>query len=225
MCEREVEEHQVAAADVGRQMVDHRRHRVVVAMADHAALRRAGRARRVDEREQVVLADRRDRVVERRWMLDLERCAFGLERRKVVEGQHVPQAGERAAHLLDFRDLGGILAEDADRLGVVEDVGDVLWRVVRRRPVLRRRRPAPARSRTAPSRASSARASRRPHPCARRARAARSRGSRRALRPRPTRPRASGRRAGRGRQHRRAPGQRRRARAVRSCDRCSRAAI
>ena len=38
--------------------------------------------------------------------------------------------GSDAALLLDLRHLGGVLAEDADRLRVVEDVGDVLRRAV-----------------------------------------------------------------------------------------------
>ena len=56
--EREVEEQDVAGAGVVVHLVADRDHRVVVAVADHAALRRAGRARRVDVGEEVVLGDR-----------------------------------------------------------------------------------------------------------------------------------------------------------------------
>ena len=59
-------------------------------------------------------------------MLRLEDGALCLEPRQVVEGEHVAQARQRAALLLDLGDLGGVLAEHADRLRVVEDVRDVL---------------------------------------------------------------------------------------------------
>ena len=59
-------------------------------------------------------------------MLLLENDPLCFEARQVVEGEHVAQAWERAALLLDLGDLGGVLAEHADRLRVVEDVRNVL---------------------------------------------------------------------------------------------------
>jgi hypothetical protein len=55
--QREVEQHHVVAERELRHAVDARGHLVVVAVADHAGLRWAGRARRVDEGENVLLAD------------------------------------------------------------------------------------------------------------------------------------------------------------------------
>ena len=72
-----------------------------------------------------------DGVVERRRMLGLEDGALRLERREVVERQHVAQARQRAA--LAPRPSPTcfvVLAEHADRLRVVEDVRDVLRRAV-----------------------------------------------------------------------------------------------
>ncbi len=59
-------------------------------------------------------------------MLGLEDGALRLEPRQIVEGEHVAQARQRAALLLDLGDLGRVLAEHADRLRVVEDVRNVL---------------------------------------------------------------------------------------------------
>ncbi len=53
------------------------------------------------------------------------RAALLLERRKVGEGQHVSERGKRRAALLDLRSLRVVLAEDADRLRVLEDVAHV----------------------------------------------------------------------------------------------------
>ena len=197
-------------------------HRVVVAMADHAALRRPGRARRVDEREEVVLADRGDRVVERGRVLRLEdarpppRAPAGrrTSARAGAAGSDPRSASTFAACAASSQSTP--TDSEWSRMYAV-----VLRRAVRRRPARRRRRPGRARSRTATTRASSGRGSRTPRPCGHRARAGRSRGSRRARRPRPSRPRASGRRAGRGRRRRRGSARRRRARAVRSCVPCS----
>ncbi len=63
-------------------------------------------------------------------MLGLEGRALRLERREVVEREHVTQSRERRALLVDLRHLGRVLAEHAHRLRVVEDVGDVLRRAV-----------------------------------------------------------------------------------------------
>ena len=55
--ERQVEQHDVRRDEEGLDLVDRPDHVVVVAVQDHAALRRAGRPRRVDQREEVVVAD------------------------------------------------------------------------------------------------------------------------------------------------------------------------
>ena len=129
--ERQVEQHQIVVPHVHRQVVDHRRHRVVVAVPDHAALRWAGRARRVDEREQVVLVDRRGGLVERTRMLLPEQRTLRLEPCQVVEVEHVLQARQFRAFALHLRPLRRVLAEHAHRLRVPQDVGHVLRRAVR----------------------------------------------------------------------------------------------
>ena len=75
-------------------LVDDGDHLVVVAVADHAALRRAGRARRVDVREEVVLADRGARLVERRRVRRGELAAARLEVVEVGEREHVAEPGQ-----------------------------------------------------------------------------------------------------------------------------------
>ena len=69
--EREVEKHHVVVLEEAVHRVDGGRHRVVVAVADHAALRRPGRPGRVDDRVQVV--PRRARRPPRRGRADWPR--------------------------------------------------------------------------------------------------------------------------------------------------------
>ena len=67
--ERQVEQQDVVGRREVLELVDDGDHLVVVAVADHARLRRAGRAGRVDVREEVVLAHLRGRVAQRFGML------------------------------------------------------------------------------------------------------------------------------------------------------------
>ena len=129
--EREVQEHQVVVVHVARQVVDHRHHRVVVAMPHHAALGRACRARGVLEREEIVLVDGSDRLGERRRVLLAEARALGFELGEIGHGQQVPKARQRGSVLFDACRQVGIRTEHADRLGVVEDVRGVVGRAVR----------------------------------------------------------------------------------------------
>ena len=78
--QREVEQAHVTRLHVARHLLDHRSHLVVVPVADHAALRRAGRARGVDERVQVLLVDLVHRIVERARMLRRMSGSFRVER-------------------------------------------------------------------------------------------------------------------------------------------------
>ena len=64
MREREEQEHHVAFDREVLDVVDLVDHRVVVAVPDHAGLRRPGRARGVDVRVEVVLADLRGGALE-----------------------------------------------------------------------------------------------------------------------------------------------------------------
>ncbi len=83
------------------------------------------------KREQVILVDRCHCVVERGRVLGLERCPVRLESREIRERQEMLEAGERGALFLHFPNLHRILAEDADRLRMGENVGRVLRRAVR----------------------------------------------------------------------------------------------
>ena len=113
------------------QVVGDGRHAVVVAVADHAALRRPGRARGVDVREEVLLADRRLGLRQRARVARGEVRALGLEARQAVVGEHVPEARQAVAHLLHLGELRRVLAENAHGLRVLEDVARVLRRAVR----------------------------------------------------------------------------------------------
>ena len=129
--ERQVEEHHVARRAVVGEVVDGRDHRVVVAVADHAALGRPGRPRRVDVREEIVLVDRGDRLVERPGARVPVRATLLLQGGEVGEREHLGEPRERRASLLDLGPLGIVLAEDAHRLRVLEHVVHVLRRRVR----------------------------------------------------------------------------------------------
>ena len=120
MREREVEEQQVLVERELLERVDRRRHLVVVAVADHAGLRRAGRPGRVDEGEEVVLADPALRVGERVGMLLAVRAASFLELVERFQREHVRQRGDEVAARL--------VVEDANRLDQAEHVGRIAGR-------------------------------------------------------------------------------------------------
>ena len=124
--EREVEEHDVAPHDEPVEAVDHGDHRVVVAMADHAGLRRAGRPRGVDVREEVVLADPGLGLGERPRLRGPEFTSAIGQGVEIGEGEHVPEARQPVAHLRDLCGLLLVLDQDAYGLGVPEDVGAVV---------------------------------------------------------------------------------------------------
>ena len=193
--ERQVEQHHVARGAVIGEVVDRCDHRVVVAVPDHAALGRPRRPRRVDEGEEVLLVDRRDHVVEGLAVRVPVRATLLLERRKVGEGQHVPEReearrGPPRPSLAARRPRRGRRRPPSAR-----------GRSARRRATSSRRSPrrprrrGRARSRRAPTRACSARGSRTRRPCRRRARGGRWRGPRPGPPPRPTTPRATRRRS------------------------------
>ena len=129
--ERQVEEEGVAGTDEPTlQLVHDRRHLVVIAMADHAALRRAGRPRGVDVGEEILLVDRRRGVVQRVGVRGGVVTSACLELGQAGEGEDVPEVGETAPYLLDLRQLLVVLGQDADRLGVPDHVRRVRWRAV-----------------------------------------------------------------------------------------------
>ena len=131
MRERQVEQHHVARlGQAVLHLVALLHHRVVVAVADHAGLRRPGRARRVDEREEVVLVDRVGALVERAGCVCGVRASALAQRGEVGEREDVADA-----EALDLRPLLVVLDEHADRLGVLEHV----LRVARRARCVDRR--------------------------------------------------------------------------------------
>ncbi len=129
--EREVEEQHVVGGAVVGQLALHRDHRVVVAMADHAALRRAGRPRGVDEREDVLLVDRGDRLVELGGMRLPVGTSLVLERCEICVRQDLAQVWQLVTAEFDLGALRLVLADHAHRLGVREDVADVRRGAVR----------------------------------------------------------------------------------------------
>ena len=172
--EREVEQHHVAGLGQAIvHLVALLHHRVVVAVADHAGLRRAGRPRRVDEREELVLVDRVGALVECGRVLRGVRPPAFSQRAELRERDDVLDARPR-----DLRALVVVLDEDADRLRVLEDVVRVARASSTHRSAPRPRRRARARSRRAPTRGSCARAGRMRRPSGRRARAGRLRARR-----------------------------------------------
>ena len=115
--ERQIEQHQIVAEREVLDPLDARGHRVVVAVADHAALRRAGRSRRVDVGVEVVLADHRLCRGERLWVLLGERDPLGAQLVQRVERQDVGEPKR-----LDLLALSLVLDERADGIGVIEYV-------------------------------------------------------------------------------------------------------
>ena len=130
--EREVEQHDVVRPVVRRlHLVDDGRHLEVVAVREHAALGRAGRPGRVDDRVEVVLGDARGRVVERGRIGCREVVPMGRQPLEVVVGENVAERRHLVPHRLHLRELLGVLADDRDRLRVLEEVSDVLRRARR----------------------------------------------------------------------------------------------
>ena len=94
--ERQVEQHHVAGlGEPVFHLVGLLHHRVVVAVADHAGLRRAGRPRGVDEREELVLVDRVGALVERGRVLCGVRPSALSQRVELRERDHVRDARRR----------------------------------------------------------------------------------------------------------------------------------
>ena len=145
----------------------HRDHLVVVAVPDHAALRRAGRPRGVDEREEVLLVDRRDRVVERARVRRRDSAALPPRARRRSANVSTSRRRGRRAREPPRPSRAGRRPRRARRpppsaRGRSGRRVASCSRRSRRRP----RRRARARSRTAPIRASCARGSRTRRPCA-----------------------------------------------------------
>ena len=114
----------------------HRGGGAVVAVGDHAALRRTGRAGGVDDRAEVVRLDGRDALLE---LVVADPCALRLqlfERDRFaevggvgVDDHDLLEEGELIADALDLVELLLVLDEDKLRLGVVEHVLDLFGRV------------------------------------------------------------------------------------------------
>src|SRR5919109_1984593 len=102
-------------------------------------LRRAGRPRRVDEREQVVLADVSARLFDCTWVRPRVLAAALAQALQAGEREHVAELGP-----FDQRQVFVALDEDADGARVFEDVAGVS---LRRRWVDRRGRRADVRKR------------------------------------------------------------------------------
>ena len=130
--EREVEEHDVARAARVREAVSGRDHRVVVPVADHAALRRARRSGRVDEREQVLLVDRGDCLRRARpGFASAVLAALLFERRQVGEREHVAEPWERRPAASTFARCASSSQRTPTASEWLEDVVHVVRRRVR----------------------------------------------------------------------------------------------
>ena len=129
--ERQVEEHRVVGHREVVDLVDDGGHRVVVAVQDHAGLRRAGRPRRVDVGEDVVGAHGRDDALELARMRKRVVPPARTQVVEVVERQDVLEPRVPRAVVVELRELLRVLDEHADRLRVVEDVLAVLGGAVR----------------------------------------------------------------------------------------------
>ncbi len=116
MREREVQEHHVTGlGEALFHLIALLHHRVVVAVSDHAGLRRPRCSRRVDEGEEVVLVDRVGALLQLAGMLG------GIRASALAQGVELVEAD----HVLDTRHLGALLVvfdKDADGLRMVEDV-------------------------------------------------------------------------------------------------------
>ncbi len=129
--ERKPEQDNVVLADDLLRVAERGRHPVRVPVSNHARLRRAGRARRVDEGVEVVLVDGGDRGVEGVRVRPGELSAAGGEVVQLGEGQDVVDARDQAVHLVQLARLALVLGQDADRLRVVERVRAVVRRARR----------------------------------------------------------------------------------------------
>ena len=129
--ERQIEQQQVVLPEDVGHVVDDLRHLVVVAVEDLAALRRPGRARRVDEGEEVVLADLGLGSCESVGVLARVLPAAGGQLLEVGERQDMVQGRQPAAHRLDLLQLLVVLDEHTDGVGVAQHVPAVLRRRVR----------------------------------------------------------------------------------------------
>ena len=118
---REREEEQDGVGLVLEVVVHTERSRHEVLVRQHAALRRAGRPRRVDERRDVVLADR----------LRLVRAGAALELGEVVEADDLAERGQAVPDGVELLALRVVLDEREDGLRVAEDVRALARRVRR----------------------------------------------------------------------------------------------
>ncbi len=121
VCEWQVQQHHVVRDGEVLDLPSLVRHLVVVAVADHAGLRRTGRSRRVDEREEVVLLDRSGSFDD----------GGGMQRRVFAAAcSQIFEVGEREdvceLDSLHLRPLLVVFAEHADGIRVLEHVRAVL---------------------------------------------------------------------------------------------------
>ena len=106
------------------QALAHVQHRAVVVVGEHAALRRPGRPRRVDERERVLGAHRVHPLLERRLGAAAAALAQRVERDRIadvavrVDDDHVAQGRQSFADGGDLGHLARVLAHDRHGFGV-----------------------------------------------------------------------------------------------------------
>ena len=129
--ERQVEQHDVADRREALEMVDDGHHGVVVAVRDHAALRRPRRPRRVDVREEVVLRDGRGCLAQRVRMLLRVRAAACGEVVEVGVGEDMAQLRQLAAAPPSPSRAGPRPRRGRRQIRVAEDVAGVRGRAVR----------------------------------------------------------------------------------------------
>jgi len=98
--EREVQKHHVGREEEVLDPVDRRHHLRVIAVEDHAALRRPRRAGRVDEREEILFADLGPGAVEG---IRVARCMLAAKGAKIVE--RLGRVHVLGARLLDPREV------------------------------------------------------------------------------------------------------------------------
>jgi hypothetical protein len=115
--QRQVEEHHVVRDRKALDVVHAGGHLVVVAVADHAGLGRPGRARGVDEGEELVLVDCRICLGQGPRVLGGEGAASRPHLLEVGERQHVAEVDAG-----DLRSLALILDEHANRVRVLQHV-------------------------------------------------------------------------------------------------------
>ena len=134
--EREEQVGDVAGLD-DRVALAHRDDVAVVAVAEHAALRRPGRPRRVDDRVRLVARDGVRAPVQLGGVARAAALAQRVERDRVadvagrVDHDDRLQRRQVVAHRADLGDLRRVLADDRARLGVAGDPLALLGRVRR----------------------------------------------------------------------------------------------